>query len=55
MSDKDKAFNLSLAYEELDVFSYAHKDAKDRYLKLFDFVPEFYLNNIITMVEEFIN
>lgn len=55
MSDKDKAFNLSLAYEELDVFLYKYKDAKEKYLKLFNFVPEFYLNNIIAMVEEIIN
>ena len=55
LSDKEKAFSLSLAYEELDVFLYANKDAKERYLKLFDFVPEFYVNNIINMVEEIIN
>ena len=55
LSNEEKSFSLSLAYEELDVFSYKHKDAKDKYLKLFDSTPEFYVNNIISMAEEFIN
>ncbi len=55
LSDKEKSFSLSLAYEELEVFSHKHEDAKERYLKLFDSTPEFYVNNIISMAEKFIN
>ena len=46
---------LSLAYEEYDVFTYMNLDAKNKYLNLFNHVSEIYIDNIVEMVEEYIN
>lgn len=54
LSNKEKISSLSLAYEELDTFVKANTDAKERYLKLFNFVKEIHINNIISMVEKYL-
>ena len=55
LSEREKYHMLSLAYEEYDVFTYMNLDAKNKYLNLFNHVSEIYIDNIVEMVEEYIN
>ena len=55
LSDKERIFRLSLAYEEFDVFTELNKNAKEMYLKLFNHVQEVHINNILSMIEKYLS
>lgn len=55
MSDKEKIDSLSLAYDELTMFTERNNNAKERYLKLFNHIEEIHTNNIISMIEKYLN
>lgn len=53
LSDEERLDSLSLAYEEFDSFNKLYSDAKEKYLKVFKSIKEVHINNIISMVEKF--
>lgn len=54
LTEEEKLYSLSLVYDELNELLELHPDAKERYLKAFHSMKEVYINNILSMVDDFI-
>jgi hypothetical protein len=50
--DESLSEMLSHAVAELETFTHFNPDAREKYLKLFDYVPEFYIDNILSMANQ---